>query len=93
MNGWQRERKSTWTSIVKLIGHMACTALAFVGLFTFGWLADWVFDVLNILHPFRPEVQAFMGKAALWFTYLDAFSCAIVLLVGLVGFVYELLER
>lgn len=90
MNGWQRERKSTWDSIVKLVGHMTFTGVAFVTLFTLGWLADLAFDSLNSLHAFRPEVQAFMGKLGLWFTYLDAGLCAIVLLVGVIRFVLEL---
>ncbi len=90
MNSWQRERRSTWNSTVKLIGHMSFTAVAFVTLFTLGWLADLAFDSLNSVHPFRPEVQAFMGKLGLWLTYLDATLCGIVLMGGIIRFVLEL---
>jgi len=93
MNGWKRERKSNGYSVVKLIGHIASSALGFTALFGFGWSVDWVLDLLNATHPFPPDVRAFMSKLALWGVYADAALWAMVLVVGFFRFARELLER
>jgi hypothetical protein len=87
---WDRHGKATyWSHIVKLIGHLCCTALVFITVFGLAWIASLVFSYLDSIHKFPAEISKLVSKLEVGLIYIDFVLSGFVLLAGVVRFVSD----
>jgi hypothetical protein len=68
------------------------TALVFVVLFTLSWSISWVFNYLDSIHKFAPEILKIATKSEVWLIYIDIAVSGIVLLAGIGRFLRDVIE-
>jgi hypothetical protein len=95
VRGPQSRQQPFLMSILLLIGHLCATALVFISLFTLGWgvAVAVAFAFLQSVHAFPDQVFDLVSRLELGLIYLDAAVCGVVLMVGIVRFVRDVLER
>lgn len=89
MNGWNNRRKTVWTSIGSLVGHLLASTITFVVLFTLGWALSWYLGSLEKLHAFEPESVARLERY--WFG-ADVLLCGAATVASIFRFIRDLLE-
>lgn len=82
-------KKTYWTSVLSLLGHLAGTAVIFVTFFTIGWIVSFLLYYLHGVHPFPEEILNVITKIELVVVYADALLCGIVLIAGMLRFFKE----
>jgi hypothetical protein len=96
MNAWPRQprrgRRPYWWLVLKLIGHLGASALIFVALIGFEWVASYAYYLMDSYHSFPVEMTRVIPKLRIGWFYLDIVLSGIVLLAGLGRFVRDLLE-
>ncbi len=90
---WSRSNETSFGySIVLLIGHLFCTAIVFVTLFSLGWTVSCVFNYLDSIHKFPDEIFKIVTKLEVGLVYIDAAVSGAVLLAGIGRFVRDVFE-
>jgi len=82
-----------WASLLKLIGHLAGTALIFLVFIFLTWVISYAVNGLNTAQKFSQEVFDLITKVEMWLMYVDIVLCSIVLILGTVRFCLDLVEN
>jgi len=91
-NPGRRQHPRHWNAALRLVGHLATTAFAFVSLITLAWIASWIFSVLHSAHPFSDDAFRFFVGLEGVLIRLDAAACGIVLLFGVGRYVLNVIK-
>jgi hypothetical protein len=89
MYAWSRPKGTFFRSILLLVGHLSCTALVFVALFSLGWIVSCVFNYLDTIHKFPDEIFKLVTRLEIGLVYVDAIVSGVVLLAGILRFVRD----
>ena len=94
MSGWSDRRRRTFGySILRLIGHLACTAGLFICLFAIGWAVSFILNYLHSVHPFPEPIHRLVTRSELVLVYIDITISSIVLLAGVLRYVRDVWEN
>lgn len=86
-------RKLTYgQSLVRVITHLAGTAVMFSALLVLSWAISYLAAGLHSIHPFPPEIYTFLTKVELWLLYVDVVISGLVFFFGAARFVQEAWE-
>lgn len=78
---------------MKLVGHLAGTALIFVVFMLLTWGISYSVSGLDGVHKFPENVMHIITIVELWLTYIDILLCSVVLLLGAARFCMDLMEN
>lgn len=86
-------RHGYWISLVKLISHIAGTAVMFTAILLAAWALSWLVHSLDQTHKFPEEVYVVVTRIELWILYVDVGISGVVLVLGAWKFISELWEN
>lgn len=89
---WPRPENRFWHSILLLVGHLGAGPLVFTTIFTFGWGVSFLFDYLNAIRHFSPEMFKLVAKLEIGLFYFDTVVGGLVLLISVFRFLRNVLE-
>lgn len=92
-SGYGRRGHGYWKSLIKLLAHIAGTAVMFVAILLVSWGLSLLVHKLNIEHPFPPDIYAVVTKIELWLVYIDVVLSGLVLIFGAWKFLIEIVEN
>lgn len=78
---------------MKLVGHLAGTALIFVVFLLLTWAISYSVSSLDAVHKFPQNVLDIITKVELGLMYVDIALCSVVLILGTVRFCIDLMEN
>jgi len=88
----RQRRKRHWSSILRLVGHLATTAFVFVSLITLVWVVSWTLSSMQSVHPFPDDIFELFAKLKIVLIYLDVLVSGIVLLAGIWHYILDVLK-
>jgi hypothetical protein len=88
----RQRRERHWSSILRLVGHLAATAFFFVSLITLTWIVSWAFSSMHSVHPFPDDTFQLFANLKIVLIYLDVLVSGIVLLAGVWHYILDVLK-
>jgi len=82
-----------WGSLLKLVGHLAGTALIFVVFILLVWVVSYAVSGLDGFHKFPQNVLDIITHVEIWLIYVDVALCSVVLILGTIRFGMEIWEN
>ena len=72
-----------------MLGHLSVGTLIFLVILFFAWALSFAFSYLNSLSPFPLEIAKLFSKFEIDLFYADIILSGVVLLVGVVRFMWD----
>ena len=84
-----RQKQGFQRSAWRLLGHLSVGTLIFLVILFFAWALSSAFSYLNSLSPFPLEIAKLFSKFEIDLFYADIILSGVVLLVGVVRFMWD----
>ncbi len=86
-----RQKQGFQRSAWQLLGHLSVGTLIFLVILFFAWALSLAFKYLNSLSPFPLEIAKLFSKFEIGLFYADIILSGVVLLVGVLRFVWDVI--
>ena len=86
-----RQKQGFQRSAWQLLGHLSLGTLIFLVILFFAWALSFAFKYLNSLSPFPLEIAKLFSKFEIGLFYADIILSGVVLLVGVLRFVWDVI--